>query len=66
MRIKSEFALLDVKTGRGALNKLIASGHDLSEPVEVVIRGKITHRHGSFDGTSQEFGVAVASVEVLE
>lgn len=65
MKIKSDFAVLDVKTGRGKLNKRIKSGHDMVEPVEVCIRGRITHRHGSFDGTSQEFGVEVSSVEVL-
>jgi hypothetical protein len=66
MKIKSKFALLDVETGRGGLNKMIKGGHDLAEPIEVIIRGKITRRHGSFDGVSQEFGVQVSSVEVVE
>lgn len=69
MKIKSKFAILDVQTGRAALNKLIAKpGHYMPEgnAVPVVIRGYITHRHGSFDGTSQEFGVEVSSVEVVD
>ncbi len=69
MKIKSTFALLDVQTGRAALNRLIPKpGHYMPEgkAVPVVIRGYITHRHGGFDGVSQEFGVEVSSVEVAD
>ena len=66
MKIKSTFALLDVETGRGDLNRRIKRGHDLAEPVEVVIRGRIISRFGRFDGTSQEFAVEVDGVEVVE
>lgn len=64
MKLKSDFALLDVKTGRAALNKRCGKNHDLRERVPVIIKGYITHRHGDFDGVSQEFGVEVTSVEV--
>lgn len=66
MKIKSTFALLDVQNGRGSLNKKIKVGNYIPDPVEVIIRGKITHRHGGFDGVSQEFGVEVTSVEVVK
>jgi hypothetical protein len=65
-RIESDFALLDVKVGRGALNRMIDDKHDLREPVPVVIYGLITHRHGAFHGISQEFGVEVVKVEVVD
>jgi hypothetical protein len=65
MKIKSNFALLDVTSGRAALNKQCDKRNNLREAVPVVIRGYITHRHGSFDGTSQEFAVDVTSVEVF-
>ncbi|HXT81352.1 MAG TPA: hypothetical protein VN702_17435 [Acetobacteraceae bacterium] len=61
MNIKSDFAILDVLTGRGALNKLIPR-----KRVPVTITGFITHAHGSFDGTSQEFTVDVTGVECGE
>lgn len=67
MKLHSDFALLDVKHGRRQLDKLIdkgGNGHDLAERIPVVIRGWITGRHGSDDGTSQEFSVEVSDVEV--
>ncbi len=64
MKIKSDFALLDVKTGRAALNRQCGKDHNMKERVPVIIRGYITHRHGNSDGISQEFGVEVTSVEV--
>lgn len=73
MKLKSDFALLDVTHGRKQLDRLVerngkkgAKAHDLPERIPVVIRGWITHRHGSDDGTSQEFGVEVERVEVVE
>lgn len=68
MRLKSDFALLDVKHGRRQLDKMIdkvGKGHDLPAPVPVVIHGFITGRHGQDDGISQEFNVEVSKVEVL-
>ena len=73
MKLQSDFALLDVKRGRRQLDKMVerngltgAAKHDLPERIPVVIRGYITHRHGRDDGISQEWGVEVSSVEVLE
>lgn len=66
MKLHSEFALLDVKHGRRQLDKMIdKSGHhhDLAKPIPVTIHGFITGRHGSDDGTSQEFTVKVTRVE---
>lgn len=72
MRLKSDFALLDVTHGRRQLDKAIdrngktgAETHDLPERIPVVIHGWITGRHGSDDGVSQEFSVAVDRVEVV-
>jgi hypothetical protein len=67
MKLHSDFALLDVKWGQRQLDKMIqrgGKGHDLPERIPVVIKGWITHRHGRDDGTSQEFGVEVDSVEI--
>lgn len=69
MKLKSDFAILDVMSGRRQLDKKIdkdGKGHDLAKPIPVVIRGWITHRHGSCDGISQEFGIKVSSVTVDE
>lgn len=73
MKLQSDFALLDVKRGRRQLDKMVerngmtgAAKHDLPKPIPVVIRGYITHRYGSDDGVSQEWGVDVSSVEVLD
>jgi hypothetical protein len=69
MKLKSEFAILDVMHGRRQLDKLIdkaGNGHDLPERIPVVIHGWITGRWGSDDGISQEFNVKVDSVEVVK
>lgn len=66
MKLKSDFALLDVRHGRRQLDKMITKGgkgHDLPERIPVVIHGYITGRWGSDDGTSQEFEVQVTKVE---
>lgn len=68
MTIKSDFAILDVKTGRGALNKRLAKrprgGPCPTEMrVPIVIHGYIDGVHGSFDGVSQEYSVTVTSIE---
>jgi hypothetical protein len=63
MRLKSDFALLDVTHGRRSLDKLCVNNHDLAEKIPVVIHGFITGRHGSCDGISQEFTIQVSKVE---
>jgi len=69
MKLQSDFALLDVKRGRKALDKMMPPG---SQPlskrdrIPVIIRGFISHRHGADDGISIEFGVDVTSVEVTD
>lgn len=55
---KSDFAILDVKTGRKALAKRIAKG----EKVRVLIDMVIECQHGSDDGVSIEFNGEVQSV----
>ncbi len=70
MKIKSDFAILDVLTGRGALNKRFANRPRLGPcPVEmrvpVVIYGYISDVHGGFDGVSQEYTVTVTKVEAI-
>lgn len=60
MKIKSEFAILDVL--KGNINKLearLAKG-----PLDVTIKGQIGYAHGRFDGTSREFVVMVNDVEL--
>jgi hypothetical protein len=67
MKLHSKFALLDVEHGRKQLAKLMPPGSTslpAGKRIPVVIRGYISHRHGSDDGTSIEFGVDVSSVEV--
>lgn len=67
MKLRSDFALLDVKHGRRQLDKMIdkhGSNHDLADPIPVVIHGYITGRHGHDDGISQEFTVRVERVDV--
>lgn len=59
MKIKSDFALLDVLKGAKKLRNAV------SAEIPVVIRGHLaTEPWGEHDGTSQEFGVTVASVLV--
>jgi hypothetical protein len=66
MKIKSDFAILDVTRGRSKLDKLCNTGHGMNPPLEVLIRGKITGRWSQSDGISQEFQVQVDSVEVVK
>ena len=66
MKIKATFGLLDISTGRKALERRIKEGHDLDEPVEVIIHAFITHRSGTFDGVGQEFGLVVKNVRVCD
>lgn len=68
MKIKSGFALLDVTHGRKALAAKMPPGSkslDRDARIPVTIQGFITHRHGSDDGTSIEFGVEVTKVEII-
>mgnify|MGYP001453105985 CR=1 FL=1 len=68
MKITSTFALLDVTRGRKALNKLMPPGSQSlpnDKRIPVTIHGFISHRHGSDDGISQEFGVDVTKVEIM-
>ena len=64
--IKSDFALLDVKRGRGALFK--ALGHTGRKPgtgaapIPVTITGFILGAWGNDDGTSREFEIQVTGV----
>ena len=58
--IKSDFALLDVKSGYRQLPKTYRE--KTSKPVDVVIHGTVTHRWGKHDGTSREYAVKVKSV----
>lgn len=62
MTFKSDFALLDVKSGRAALAKRI----EIGERIPVVIRGVIRKQWGNDDGTSIEFEVDVDSVKELK
>lgn len=70
IHISSKFALLDVTRGYKELCKRIkrvrgtdkSRAHDLTPPLPVLIMGNVTHRHGEFDGVSQEFGVEVERV----
>lgn len=62
--IKSEFALLDVKKGRGALFKALGyTGRrkDIS-PIPVTITGFIIGAWGKDDGVSREFEIEVTDV----
>ncbi len=61
--IKSDFALLDVKRGRGALFKAVGyTGRRDTSPIPIVITGEIVGAWGEDDGTSREFEVRVISV----
>ena len=68
MKLKSDFAVLDVKRGRKELAKMMPPGSNRlpdDERIPVVIRGFISHQHGNDDGESIEFGIDVTNVEVL-
>lgn len=68
MDIKSDFAILDVKAGRGPLNKHFKDRPRLGEcppkmRVPVTITGYIDGVWGDDDGVSREFCVTVQSVK---
>jgi hypothetical protein len=56
---KSDFALLDVKTGRAALEKRLTK----SGPFKVRVDMMIDYAHGDDDGVSQEFSCTTLSVK---
>lgn len=62
IEISSDFAILDVKAGRGALRKHFDA--PFPSHIPVVIHGSITNVWGNDDGVSREFTVHVESVEV--
>lgn len=69
MKLQCTFAVLDVLKGRKQLDKLMPPGSQSlprDKRIPVVIHGFISHRHGRDDGISQEFGVDVEAVYVLE
>lgn len=57
---KSDFAILDVKNGRSALERKIALR---GAPVHVCVDMLIDRVHGHDDGTSQEFSCTVTAVK---
>lgn len=57
---KSDFAILDVKAGRGALLKRLKKA---GKPVHVRVDMTIDYDHGRDDGTSIEFSCTVLSVK---
>ncbi len=57
---KSDFAILDVKTGRAALAKRLAK---TGKPAWVRVDMLIDRPHGRDDGTSVEFSCTVLSVK---
>lgn len=66
-KIKSDFAILDVKAGRSVLNKHFAARPTMGECPEhlripVVIHGYIDGVWGNDDGVSREFTVTVENV----
>lgn len=65
--IKSNFAILDVKSGRKSLKKLFyktdSFGQVLPVRIPVTIKGYIDGVWGDDDGISQEFSVSVQSVK---
>lgn len=68
MKLKSDFAILDVKAGRGPLTKhfqkRLGRGESQSDRrIPVTISGYIDDIHGNDDGVSREFSVHVTKVE---
>ena len=65
-KITSEFAILDVKKGRQALDKNFADHKrtGVAEAVPVTITGFIVGVWSGDDGTSREFEVRVTDVKV--
>ena len=64
LTIKSDFAILDVKAGRGALFKRVGRQPAPENRVPVTITGFIKYAWGTDDGTSQEFSVLVTGVKI--
>ena len=68
MKITSEFAILDVTSGRKKLAAHFKNQHCGPCPeklrIPVVITGFIEGPFGNDDGTSMEFNVAVTSAEL--
>ena len=63
--LKSSFALLDVKQGRGPLFKALGyTGRSGAAPVPVTITGYLVGAWGQDDGTSREFEVEVTGVQL--
>ncbi len=62
MKMKSDFAVLDVTAGRAALARHFKKE---GEPIKVVIEGEITNIWGNDDGTSQGFQLDVKRVSIL-
>lgn len=68
VKYKSDFVLLDIKSGRASLAKLFGgngypeAGKEVRIPV--TINGFITHRHGNDDGVSIEYGVEVETLKI--
>lgn len=67
--IKSDFAILDVKSGRKTLEKHFKSRPGMGEcpkplRVPVTITGYIDDVWGHDDGVSQEFSVTVEAVKI--
>ena len=59
---KSTFAILDVKSGRSALDKRLAK----SGPIKVRVDMMIDYVSGNDDGVSQEFSCTVLSVKEFD
>ncbi len=76
MKIKSGYAWIDVKAGRGKLRKHFHADRDgrllplergapaPGDRIPIIITGFLTGAHSSDDGISQEFEIKVGKVEV--
>lgn len=66
-KLQSSFALLDVKSGRKGLHKIVGGqGTEYPETgkrIPVTIRGFIVGAWGHDDGTSREFGVEITDIK---
>lgn len=59
-KIKSDFALLDVKTGRYALKRYLKA----NGPQKVIVEMTLLYDAGSDDGTSIEFAADVTKLTI--
>lgn len=68
VKYTSNFAILDVKSGRVALAKqLQPNGYPekgITMRIPVTIKGFITHAHSGNDGVSIEYGVEVMDLKI--